>query len=432
MEAIQNKILGKPQGNSQGNIPGDSQGRASGLALFPYLQPRLYHTGPASFEDQVERLLAAYAPTGIPLRLLFFGAPAGIDDYRTQLAYLEQVVAQRWSQAAPLVSYLAQPLPDGGMALEVHEVPHSLRSGLSRRRVAGLPYWVCETVGWKRIWLHGLLADRLHGSIAEQSQRLFAALRRLMEAEQMPLSSIVRQWNYIERITAFTAEGHQHYQDFNEARTAFYASGTWEQGYPAATGIGTQTGGVLVDADLLRVNGVTDEAPDDGIWGAMREAPDARIRIAGIDNGLQVPAHAYSQDVLLGKTPQPQKTTPKFERAKLLTQAEAGWVYISGTAAIRGEVSLSVTRADDQTRTTLENIAYLLSKENLQKQTDWMINSSLVPLYFRVYVKCAEDFESVRQVVGERFPALPVLYVQADICRDDLAVEIEGMVQLSI
>lgn len=393
-------------------------GKASGLALFPYLQPRLYHTGPASFEGQVERLLAAYAPTGIPLRLLFFGAPAGIEDYRTQLVYLEQVVAQRWSQAAPLVSYLAQPLPDGGMALEVHEVPPSLRSGLSHRRVAGLPYWVCETAGWKRIWLHGLLADRLHCPIAEQSQLLFAAFRRLMETEQMPLSSIVRQWNYIERITAFTAEGHQHYQDFNDARTAFYASGTWEQGYPAATGIGTQTGGVLVDADLLRVDGVTDEAPD------------ARIRITGIDNGLQVPAHAYSQDVLLGKTPQLQKTTPKFERAKLLTQEEAGWVYISGTAAIRGEVSLRVTRADDQTRTTLENIAYLLSKENLQKQTDWVIHSASCPLYFRVYVKHAEDFETVKRVVGESYPDLPVLYVQADICRDDLAVEIEGMVQL--
>ena len=113
-----------------------------------------------------------------------------------------------------------------------------------------------------------------------------------------------------------------------------------------------------------------------------------------------------------------------------MTQEEAGWVYISGTAAIRGEVSLRVTRADDQTRTTLENIAYLLSKENLQKQTDWVIHSAPCPLYFRVYVKHAEDFETVKRVVGESYPDLPVLYVQADICRDDLAVEIEGMVQL--
>ena len=55
----------------------------------------------------------------------------------------------------------------------------------------------------------------------------------------MNFGDIVRQWNYLERITDIT-HGNQCYQDFNDVRTLFYASSAWESGYPAATGIGTQ------------------------------------------------------------------------------------------------------------------------------------------------------------------------------------------------
>ena len=57
----------------------------------------------------------------------------------------------------------------------------------------------------------------------------------------------------------------------------FYASSEWESGYPAATGIGTQHGGVLIDFNA--VSGEVDIAP--------------------LDNDWQRAAHVYSDEVLI-------------------------------------------------------------------------------------------------------------------------------------
>ena len=72
------------------------------------------------------------------------------------------------------------------------------------------------------------------------SFRLLGMLRR----EGFPLNSIIRQWNYIERITAFDGQD-QHYQAFNNARSGFYSKTEWTNGYPAATGIGANLGGIF-------------------------------------------------------------------------------------------------------------------------------------------------------------------------------------------
>lgn len=92
----------------------------------------------------------------------------------------------------------------------------------------------------------------------------------------MNFGDIVRQWNYLERITDIT-HGNQCYQDFNDVRTLFYASSAWESGYPAATGIGTQYGGILIDFNA--VSGEVDIVP--------------------LDNDWQRAAHVYSDEVLL-------------------------------------------------------------------------------------------------------------------------------------
>ena len=81
----------------------------------------------------------------------------------------------------------------------------------------------------------------LHQSIREQSDDVFAHINRVLQKEQMPVSAIVRQWNDIEKITEYDVSGHQHYQDFNDARSLFYEHVEWKTGYPAATGIGTQS-----------------------------------------------------------------------------------------------------------------------------------------------------------------------------------------------
>ena len=83
----------------------------------------------------------------------------------------------------------------------------------------------------------------------------------------------------------------------------FYGKTDWSNGYPAATGIGANLGGILVDLDA---------------------AVFARSECYAtpIDNKLQIAAHAYSDQVL--EAAQQKKATPKFERAKSMTSMTGG------------------------------------------------------------------------------------------------------------
>ena len=119
-------------------------------------------------------------------------------------------------------------------------------------------------------------------SISEKTPEVFTRVGIVFDTEGIPVTSIIRQLTYIPKITACDATGHQHYQDFNDARSLFYNGVEWTTGYPAATGIGTQWGGIMIDVDALLCK-------------------DGSVRVLGVDNPLQIAAHAYSQNVLLGE-----------------------------------------------------------------------------------------------------------------------------------
>ncbi len=159
----------------------------------------------------------------------------------------------------------------------------------------------------------------------------------------MAIESIIRQWNYIPEITDYDNE-FQNYQQFNDSRTLFYQKARWANGYPAATGIGTHCGPLVID--LIAMQGHDDEF--------------------AIKNPLQTDAHVYSEKVLLGENDLclKYKSTPKFERAKLIVDQESSVVFVSGTAAILGEESLTCDDVAMQTKLTLENIERLVDHEN--------------------------------------------------------------------
>lgn len=368
---------------------------------------RFFQTKKAGFGEMVAKLLKQYAVSYLPVRLVFFGAPVDNEEYVSQFAFLKEAVRLKFPTGKSLVSYVAQPVDTEGIAMEAHEVVLTGQDVVSYRKYADIPYIIVEREGCKRLFLGGVIGDILHQSIREQSDDVFAHIDRVLKLEQMPVSAIIRQWNYIEKITEYDTAGHQHYQDFNDARSLFYENVEWKTGYPAATGIGTQWGGVMIDMDVL-------------------VCKDRTVLVAGVDNPLQVAAHAYSQNVLLGETVMQQKTTPKFERAKAVWKENHGFIYISGTAAIRGELSLEDVGIEEQTLITLENIEYLISAENL-KRTGVPVTKNTELINFRVYVKHREDLEKARKVVKTRYPDLPAIYMLTDVCRSELLIEIEGM-----
>ncbi len=233
----------------------------------------------------------------------------------------------------------------------------------------------------------------------------FVELSALLHKFNFPVNSIIRQWNYLENILGFDDEK-QRYQEFNNVRSDFYGNVFEKTGYPAATGIGMNRGGVIIEFIALK----SEEAVT-----------------KPVDNPGQIAAHSYSKNVLVGNECV-LKTTPKFERARYLELFGKKIMFISGTASITGERTVGVEDPGKQTDVTIQNIQRLYSPEVLTGISD----EKITPRYghARVYIKDRRDFPAIKRSFKQFYGKLPVVYIIADICRDDLLVEIEGKVIL--
>ena len=237
------------------------------------------------------------------------------------------------------------------------------------------------------------------GDTALQSKAVFRRIGEILAAEGLKTNEIVRQWNYIENITGVKA-GVQNYQMFNDARSAFYSEVEWTDGYPAATGIGCAAGGVAVSVYAVK---------------------DAARVSSPIDNPIQVPAHKYSKRVLANGC-EAVKTTPKFERARLLDDT----VLISGTAAIKGEDSEISTDPSLQAKAAIEVVESLTTPGNIKPGNKRFRFNSL-----RVYIKREADAEAIIDTLKAHWGQVPTHYMIADICRPELLLEIEGSGSIS-
>jgi enamine deaminase RidA (YjgF/YER057c/UK114 family) len=345
----------------------------------------------ADFPAMVDHLLEQLPANETIVRLAFFGTPTDNEEYVTRRTILRDKVKQYFGTNRPALSYVSQPPLNTPLLLEVHSYLPEKEDVVSYRRVGDLAYVVLDNPSGRFLFAGGFQGNVTDSTIAEQSDEAFRLVGELLTKEGFPINSIVRQWNYIERITAFDGVN-QHYQLFNNARSAFYRQTDWPLGYPAATGIGTNLGGILIDFDAVLLKRTEDQ-------------------ITPIDNRLQVAAHAYSEQVL--ENASDKKETPKFERAKGLTVSRNRLIYISGTAAIRGEESLKGVGIDEQFRITMENIEELIGKADIS--------------LLRVYLKYKTDFSRVEALLQKYCPQVPVSYMWADVCRDELLIEIEGI-----
>ncbi len=319
-----------------------------------------------------------------PLRLVIFVSPEDQQCYIDCREVITSVISERYGERAPVWSLISQPPFGYSMIAELWWEENIV--DIDHKRVGSIPYITVQEDGVRRVMVGGLQSS-LSNSIGEQSREVCDTIVQIAECEGLEIDDIVRQWNYIEQITSSDSEG-QHYQLFNDARSELYNSCEWQRGYPAATGIGATYGGVVIDVDFV-----------------------VGERVTPIDNELQVSAHKYSKGVLIGE--HDNRSTPKFERAKLVGDL----LYISGTAAIRGEESLVGVDAAEQTRITLSNIDELL------RASECGNISSL-----RVYIKHRDDYPQIREVV-ESYAPNQAIYLFADICRDELLMEIEAIAQ---
>jgi chorismate lyase / 3-hydroxybenzoate synthase len=212
---------------------------------------------------------------------------------------------------------------------------------------------------------------------------------------------IFRMWNLVGRITAANAEGMENYRDFviGRARAFEEWAGRFDT-MPAATGIGALSGGIDIYFLATRTGDVVH-----------------------IENPRQTPAHQYPN--------QYGPKSPSFARATYLRPADehaSRSLFVSGTASIVGDETVSVGDIKGQCDVTIANLEALVGRANLENHgvDDGFALTDLDAV--KVYVRDAEDLPVVAERCGQAFAdQAQISYLNADICRPDLLVEIEGI-----
>ncbi|MGE4586845.1 MAG: hypothetical protein AB7D05_05840, partial [Mangrovibacterium sp.] len=261
------------------------------------------------------------------------------------------------------------------------------------------------------LWVAGISGDLQGKNTAENGELAFRKLQSALLRQGYHLDHLVRQWNYVGQIFGFVRlndQLRQNYQLFNEVRGEYYTRAGMTSGFPAATGIGTDFNGVTLEG--LAVKG------------------DETLKIIPIGNPQQLHAYQYGQTVLKGNPPKQRATnqTPLFERAKLVTDGQHSRVFVSGTASIVGQETIGINDVKKQTWTTIGNIESLTSADNLKAHYPELMIIPDQYTYVRVYVKYQQDIPEVRRICQSHFGDVPMSFLRADICRDNLLMEIEA------
>ena len=211
---------------------------------------------------------------------------------------------------------------------------------------------------------------------------------------------IYRFWNYIADINGIS-QGVERYWQFNAGRKdAFvrHAVSIGEQ-YPAACAIGIAEGPLSI-AFLL----------------GKHAMPIA------IENPRQVSAYDYPEQY----GPRP----PSFSRATLLKSSSTATLFISGTASIVGHETMHLNDPVAQTQETMVNLQVILDQANQQLDVPLF---NLDTLFLRVYVRNALHLPLIQQAMQPHLnSASKTMYIQADICRQDLLLEIEATAQIHL
>jgi enamine deaminase RidA (YjgF/YER057c/UK114 family) len=227
----------------------------------------------------------------------------------------------------------------------------------------------------------------LQAASAEAYRRIF----RLLDAEQVP--HLWRVWNYLAGINLDT-QGLERYRQFNIGRQdAFLECHRRATGnVPAACAIGLVGGAV----SIAFMAGETPAVP--------------------VENPRQVSAYNYPADY--------GPRSPTFSRAALAYLPDQELLFISGTASIVGHQTVHPGNAVGQCQEAMANVAAVLAEANRLCRSDAY---ELGELSYRVYVRQAADFPAIRETLAPLIGKAEVVYLQADICRHDLLLEIEAL-----
>jgi len=206
-----------------------------------------------------------------------------------------------------------------------------------------------------------------------------AYTRLIADARSAGYPYFVRMWNYVGGINEHD-EGQERYQLFCAGRhDAFVAAGYHHDvDLPAASAVGMKGRGLVTYFLAAREPGMQ------------------------VENPRQVAAYRYP--------PEYGPKSPSFSRATVWKDR----VFVSGTSSVLGHVTVHHDDVSAQLEETLRNIETVLAKTG---------RSLANVISAKTYIRRTADYELVASRLERLLPAN--VFLQADICRVDLLLEIE-------
>lgn len=230
---------------------------------------------------------------------------------------------------------------------------------------------------------HMILDESSSSNLEALSEKAYRSLIDLT-AEQ-GYSNLIRIWNYLPNINQQQNQ-QERYQVFCAGRHRACAQlNDFQSRLPAATAIGTHSAGFLVYFLAGKTAGIQ------------------------VENPRQVSAFYYPA--------QYGPKSPSFSRAMLKEWSDQSDLYISGTASVVGHETYHVDDKIGQLKESACNIKQLLQEAKGPQKLHLI----------KVYLRERGDLSEIDRQIDRLFDSeIPRIYLQADICRQDLLLEIDG------
>jgi chorismate lyase / 3-hydroxybenzoate synthase len=233
--------------------------------------------------------------------------------------------------------------------------------------------------------------------LQQATEVAYSEIFALIESLQYP--HLFRFWNYIADINVVSDEMERYWQ-FNIGRHDAFVAAKQEVigSVPAACALGFN-GNHQATLTIAFMAG--------------------RVKPIAIENPRQISAYEYPK--------QYGPISPTFSRAVLINLKQSEILLISGTASIVGHATQHESDVTVQTRETMVNFAAILEEANRYTR---QVKFSVSDLHYRVYVRHPEHLTLVQAEMTRFLGQLPnAIYLQADICRQDLLLEIEATIE---
>ena len=238
------------------------------------------------------------------------------------------------------------------------------------------------------------LPDAECADVREATRKAYEDLFRVLD--DFPGFDFVRIWNFLDDINQGEGDKERYRQLSVGRAEAFAGRRIVDESAPAGTAIGTPPGSGL---QII------------GLASARQLDP--------IENPDQVSAFRYPRQY------GPQ--SPKFSRSGVVTAPCSLLFFVSGTAAVVGHESAFPYETQPQLETTVKNLGSLTGAvaARLATHPDRLLGSGS---HLRVYLRDGSEFERVRKEIASTFamPESAIIYLEGEICRRELMIEIEG------